>query len=371
MRAANVAGVVFANTRDLLLGKLTNVRSMASVPFGSRYRMIDFTLSNFVNAGITNIGVVTNGNYRSLMDHIGSGIAWDLDRKNKGLHIILPYETKEMGRYTGSVGALKSSMDFIDRSHAEYIMICESNLVANIDFQKVVDYHIENDADITVVYTHGQSPEGQIETMITEVKDGRVVKGTFSKESVEDCDYTLGVTVIGKDLLKELINYADMEDIGSLMSGVVVNKLGALKVMGFEFKGFSQVIDSTKKYFDANMSLLSSEARQDLFCSERPVFTKTRDDMPTRYGTESNVKNCFIANGCVIDGTVKNSILFRGVKVEKGAVIEDSIIMQSGVIKKGANLKHVITDKNVTVGEDVVINGTQNRAFFVEKNQIL
>ncbi|MBQ8203897.1 MAG: glucose-1-phosphate adenylyltransferase subunit GlgD [Clostridia bacterium] len=371
MRASNVAGVIFGNTRDLLLGKLTGIRSMASVPFGSRYRLIDFTLSNFVNAGITNIGVVTNGNYRSLMDHIGSGIAWDLDRKNKGLHIILPYETKGMGRYTGSVDAIKGSMDFIDRCHADYIVICESNLVANIDFESVVDFHIKEQADVTVVYAHGKSPEGQIETMITELENGRVVKGSFSKESVEDCDYTLGVTVIGRKLLKSLIEAASMEDIGSLTSGVLAKKLNVLKILGYRHNGFATVIDSPKKYFDANMSLLSSEVREDLFNSERPVFTKTRDDMPTRYGTKADVKNCFIANGCVIDGTVKNSILFRGVKVEKGAVVENSIIMQGGVIEKGANLKYVISDKNAVIGEGTVINGTENRAFFIEKNQIL
>ncbi len=371
MRAANVAGVIFGNTRDLLLGKLTGIRSMASVPFGSRYRLIDFTLSNFVNAGITNIGVVTNGNYRSLIDHIGSGIAWDLDRKNKGLHIILPYETKGMGRYTGSVEAINSSMDFIDRCHAEYIVICESNLVANIDFEAVVDYHVKAKADVTMVYAHGKSPEGQIETMITEIEDGRVIKGSFSKESVEDCDYTLGVTVIGRELLKSLVKAASMEEISSLTSGVLAKKLNTLKVMGYKHNGFATVIDSPKKYFDANMQLLDSKVREDLFNSDRPVFTKTRDDMPTRYGTKSEVKNCFIANGCVIDGTVKNSILFRGVKVEKGAVIENSIIMQSGVVEKGANLKYVIADKNVVIGEGTVINGTENRAFFIEKNQIL
>ena len=371
MRASAVAGIIIANSHDSLLGKLTSIRSMAAVPFGTHYRIVDFALSNLVNAGITNVGIITKGNYRSLMDHIGSGIAWDLDRKKGGLHIIPPFNVKGSRRYHGSVEALESSMDFLKRSHADYIVICESDTVTNIDIEAVVDAHIDSGADATLVYAHGKSPENHPETMLIKLDGDRITDAQFSNCAVEKCDYTLGITVIGSEILRTLIKSAASFDAESFNCDILAERLNSLKINGYCHKDFSVVMDSEKTYYNANMEILKQDTRKDLFSKERPIYTKTRDDMPTRYGTKAVVLNSFIGDGCVIDGTVKNCIVFRGVKVEKGAVIENSIIMQGSTIKAGANLDYVVADKNVAIGEKLILKGTPESTFFVEKNQTL
>ncbi len=371
MRASTVAGIIIANSHDSLLGKLTSIRSMAAVPFGTHYRIVDFALSNLVNAGITNVGVITKGNYRSLMDHIGSGIAWDLDRKKGGLHIIPPFNVKGSRRYHGSVEALESSMDFLKRSHADYIVICESDTVTNIDIEAVVDAHINSGADATLVYAHGNSPANHPETMLVKLQGERIVKADFSDTSVEDADYTIGITVIGSETLRALIKSAASFDAESFNCDILAERLNSLKINGYCHNGFNVVMDSEKTYYNANMEILKQDTRKELFSAQRPIYTKTRDDMPTRYGTKAEVQNSFIGDGCVIDGTVKNCIVFRGVKVEKGAKVENSIIMQGSTIKQGANLDYVIADKNVTIGEKLILKGTTENTFFVEKNQTL
>ena len=371
MRKTNVLGIVFPNAHDNLMGEMTEFRSMGSLPFCGRYRVIDFSLSNLVNAGITNVGVITKGNYRSLMDHIGSGIAWDLDRKKGGLHIIPPFNVKGSRRYHGTVEALECCMDFLKRSHSDYIVICESDTITNIDIEAVVDAHVDSGADATLVYTHGKSPENHPETMLLKLEGNRITGADFSESAKEDCDYTLGITVIGSQTLHTLIKSAVSDDAESFNRDVLAERFGILRINSYLHEGFSVVMDSPKTYYNANMELLKTDVRKDILSVGRPIYTKTRDDMPTRYGTKAVVKNSFIGDGCVINGTVKNCIVFRGVTVEKGAVVENSIIMQGTTIEAGANLDYVIADKNAAIGENMILKGTAEKTFFVEKNQTL
>lgn len=373
MRASAVAGIIFANSYDELLEKLTSKRSMASVPFGGRYRLIDFSLSNLVNAGITNVGVITKENYRSLMDHIGSGVYWDLDRKNGGLRILPPYNIRGAKRYNGYIEAIKGAMDFINRCNCEYMIISESEVVANVNIAEAVNHHIETHADVTVVYHNGRFPENHPDTMLLSfADDGRVNSIEFPTKQINgNTDYSLGIMIISRRLLIELIEDAYNSESLGINRDILAPKVSKLRIYGFCHKGFAEVIDSEKTYFEANRMLLNDDVRHDLFNKERPVFTKTRDDMPTRYGTKSNVENSFIADGCIIDGTVKNSILFRGVKVEKGAVIENSILMQGVSVAENAQLDYVISDKDASIGADMILKGTSKKTFLVKKNQTL
>lgn len=372
MRTSAVAGVVFANASDDMLNKLTKVRSMASVPFGARYRLIDFTLSNLVNAGVGNVGVITKENYRSLMDHIGNGVSWDLDRKNGGLYILPPYISSGIKRYTGTVDALMGAMNYVERCMSEYIILCNADTIANVDISEAMKSHIARNADITVVYHHGHMPMNHGEKMILEFDGDEKVKSvSFNGDGADDVNYEVGITIISRDLLIQLINEAYENDSVSINRDIIAAKLKQLKIYGFEHKNFVVVLDSLDTYYDASMALLKSEVRQQLFDKNRPIFTKTRDDMPTRYGTKASVNNCFIADGCVIDGTVKNSILFRGVKIEKGSVVENCILMQGTAIGENAQLFNVISDKNASVGADMVLKGTPKKCFFIKKNQIL
>ena len=372
MRASAVAGLVFANKNDDLLSKLTGQRSMASVPFGARYRLIDFCLSNLVGAGVSSVGLITKQNYRSLMDHVGSGTHWDLDRKNGGLYMLPPYSSKGVKRYTGSIDALMGAGDFIRLCNADYIVMCHADIAANVDIPAALTQHVETKADITVVYHYGTVPKNHGDTMLlTHSGDKRVTRIDFAPDGGSKADYSLGVTIIGRSLLLKLVADAHSQELTSLHCDVFAKKADSLKIYGFEHKGFAAVMDSTEKYYNANMQLLESDLRRQLFDVKRPIFTKTRDDMPTRYGTKSVVTNSIVADGCVIDGTVKNSVLFRGVKVEKGAVVENCILMQGTAVGANAGLACVISDKNATIGSNMVLKGTAEKCVFVKKNQTL
>ena len=370
MRTSSLAGLIFANSDDKLK-KLTANRSMASVPFGARYRIVDFALSNLVNAGVTSVGIITKENYRSLMDHVGNGISWDLDRKNGGVYFIPPYYKRGVKRFSGTVSAIAGSTEYIEKCGAEYIVLYDSHVIANIDLRTAFKQHKETGADITVVYRNGILPEKSTEKMILGLQeDNRVKEITFSEESKET-SFGIGVSIIGKDLLLKLIREADEDGLTSFAREVIAEKISELKIYGFEHQEYVAVMDNTATYYQESMALLESDVRKQLFNKKRPIFTKVRDGMPTRYGIEAKAQNCIIGDDCVIEGTVKNSILFRGVKIGKGAVVENCILMQETVVADGATLCNVIADKNVSVDENIVLKGTKERLCFIDKNQTL
>ena len=370
MKTTNVSAIVFTNVADERMGDLTVVRSSASLPFGARYRLIDFALSNLVNAGISSVGVITRENYRSLMDHIGSGVYWDLDRKNGGIHILSPFNIRNAIKYSGYVDALNGAKNYIKRSKSDYIVICDANVLANIELEAAIKSHIEKSADITLFWHKGNVPSNYADTMVLEFdEENRVNEISFCEDSTAEQNYGFGFYIINTDVLINMIDLAYENGLSDLKLAFFIDKVKKLRIFGFEHKGYLSVIDDEKAYYNANMDLLKTDTRAYLFDKERPIFTKTRDDMPTRYGTHAVVTNCAIGDGCIIDGTVKNSILFRGVKVEKGAVVENSIVMQSCVISKGAKVNYAILDKNVTVGEDKVLSGTENSALMIGKGK--
>ncbi|MBO4693590.1 MAG: glucose-1-phosphate adenylyltransferase subunit GlgD [Clostridia bacterium] len=372
MRASAVSGIVFANARDEAVGRMTNYRSMASVPFGGRYRLIDFCLSNLVNAGITNIGVITKANYRSLMDHIGSGAFWDLDRKQGGVHLLPPFNISGARRYHGYIEALYGAMDFLNRCNSEYIVLCDGCVAANVDISAAVDFHIRKDADITVVYRTGAALE-KVNNMMTMTvdSDDRLVSVDFPDSISKNELSSLGVLVFGRELLIELVNNAYENGGRNIDVDIIADRINALKICGFRHNGFSAIMTDIETYTAANMSLLSKEVRDDLFNPERRIMTKNRDDMPTRYGTKAEVKDSFVADGCVIDGEVFRSVLSRGVIVKRGATVKNSIIMQDCVIGENAIVCDAIFDKSVTLNNNTVIRGTTERTIYVEKNQII
>ena len=372
MRTSAVAGIVLANINDTLLEKLTSKRSMASVPFGARYRLIDFPLSNLVNAGVTSVGIITKENYRSLMDHVGNGVYWDLDRKNGGLYLLPPYLTRGTKKYNGTVDALHGAIDYIDRCNAEYIVLCYADTIANINFNAALKSHIERNADITLVYHNGKPSVNNANLMLFQMDgDERIESIGFEPKAGEDADYFAGSMIVSRKLLMQLVEDAYSEGLVSFNENVLADMTDKLKIYGFRHNEFVAVLNGTDAYYEANMALLEKDVRRQLFGRSRPVFTKTRDDMPTRYGTKSNVKNSIIADGCVINGTVKNSVLFRGVTVEKDAVVENCILMQETAVGTGADIKNVIADKNAAIGDNMVLKGTPEKCVFVKKNQVL
>ncbi len=368
MLSNQAMGIVFSNVHDDLLRELTEVRSMGSVPFGGRYRLIDFSLSNLVNAGITKVGIITRANYQSLMDHLGNGKPWDLDRRKGGLHILPPYGNVDAGMYTGHVDALAGVMNFLERSSEEYVVLCDSDVVCNIDLTPMMEAHIEKQADVTVAYKRGRLPKNHRDIMSFSFGEGGRVKDIELSGKIEgDCDFSLDFMIIQRETLIRLVKEATARNYTSLGRDIFQSRVDTLRIFGWEVDGYAAVMDCISTYVKSSMQLLSPEVRSQLFTRERPVYTKTRDDMPTKYGLGSYVKNSIIADGCSIEGRVENCILFRGVKVHKDAVLRNCIIMQDSVIGEKAELSYVTADKNVRVTEGRVLTGAESYPIFIRK----
>ena len=367
MKGNNVLGVPFANTGDGLLTELTKMRAMASVPVGGRYRMVDFTLSNMVHAGMSRVGMITKSNYRSLMDHVGNGKSWDLARKNGGLSLLPPFSHSEGGVYTGRIDALFDVIDFIASGEEEYVLLCDCDVVSSIDIERVFDFHTEKKADITIVCKQMAIPAGQDSMTMETDGDARILDVKIGEEMEREALVGLDMIVISKALLIQLLKDASSHNHTNFSREIIQKNADRLHIYAYETAEFAVYVDSMQSYYRLNMSLLDRSVRSRLFIRERPVFTKIRDNMPTRYGLGSRVSNSLIADGCVIEGEVENCVLFRDVKVAKGARLKNCILMQATQVGENAQLNYVITDKNVVLGNSRIMTGFETYPVFVQK----
>lgn len=369
------AGLVFSNIHDKNVSHLTSGRTMASIPFGGRYRLIDFILSNMVNAGITKVGVITKSNYQSLMKHVSTGKDWDLARKNGGVILLSPYGEADSGPlYENRLEALQNSISFIDHCDEEYFILTDCDIVCNLPYDDIIEYHKSTGADITGVYQES-NPKRPIErsSSVFDIDaEGRITSLSVHKTVSGKKNFSLNVWVFNSDLLKSLVHDSIIYRMESLSRDIIAPRLSKLKVMGYEFKGYLACIDSLPSYFEANMDILRDEVRSDLFHSENyPIYTKVKDSAPTHYGSDARVKNSLIADGCRIDGIVENSILFRDVTVAKGAVVRNSIVMQDCVIEANSSIDNLITDKRVVVRGGRYLSGCEGHPFYIKKNSVL
>lgn len=369
MRANNVLGLIFSNTYDNYLNEVTAVRSMGSVPYGCRYRLIDFQLSAMVNSGIGKVGIITKSNYQSLMDHVGHGRAWDLSRKNGGLFLLPPFNIGTSGVYSGKIDALSGAMNFLRNSEEEYILMTDCNAVYNVDFSEMFAYHEAKGADITIAYKTQEAPQIKELTKFELAEDGRI--SSVSRQNGEKANYSLNVIFMRKSLLERLISEAKGLGFRSFTEDILQRQVNSLKIYGFEFDGYVKVIDGLRSYFEANMDLLKKDNRQALLSKEKPVFTKVKDDVPAIYGLSSHVSNSLIADGCVIEGTVENSVLFRGVHVGKGAVIKNCVLMQNAYVSDNVNLNCVIADKNVVIKPNKNLSGDEKFPVYIGKEIVI
>lgn len=366
----NVMSVIFASDYESKLNELTIHRTTASLPFCGRYRLIDFTLSNLVNSGITQIGIVTRSNYSSLMDHIRMGRDWDLNRKNSGISIFPPFvlnASREM--YKGKVEALYSIQGFLTHNDEEYVLMTNSNIAMNIDFNRVYEAHIASGADITML-TRKASPTSSRRLIVHANDEGRV-DDMYITEKPEAATYDIGLNVylIKKDLLMSIVEHNYARGNFDWEKDVLTKQVNDLKIYEYQVDGYVAVIDDVKSFYNENLALLNSESRNKLFYGEGVIYTKVKDSIPTVYGENADVKNSLIADGCVINGTVENSVLFRGVKVAEGAVVRNSIIMENSDLRPNSSVRYAITDKDVTIGEGHSIAGYESYPVVVAKGK--
>lgn len=365
----NVLGLVFANMHDTTLGDMTKNRTMGSVMFGGRYRLIDFPLSNMVNSGISEVGVITKSNYQSLLDHLGSAREWDLARKKGGLYILPPFGNVESTLYRGKIEALYGAMSFIKHSRAKYVILSDCDVVTNIDYKPIVAAHIESGADITAVAHTGvySSDDIKTSTVFNVDADKNVTSVLINPDISGTCTTSLNVFVMSMDFLIETVNDAMARGNVSFERNILQEKCRELKIKIYEYDNYFSKLNSPESYFKSNMALLEPENARKLFVPKRSIYTKVSDNAPVKYDLDSKVSNSLIADGCIIEGEVENSVLFRGVKVGKGAKVKNCILMQGTVVGDNAELNYLITDKNVSICENHILTSSPQYPMYVGK----
>lgn len=365
----NVLGLVFANMHDTTLGDMTKNRTMGSVMFGGRYRLIDFPLSNMVNSGISEVGVITKSNYQSLLDHLGSAREWDLARKKGGLYILPPFGNVESTLYRGRIEALYGAMSFIKHSRAKYVILSDCDVVTNIDYKPIVAAHIESGADITAVAHTGvySSDDIKTSTVFNVDADKNVTSVLINPDISGTCTTSLNVFVMSMDFLIETVNDAMARGNVSFERNILQEKCRELKIKIYEYDNYFSKLNSPESYFKSNMALLKPENARKLFVPKRSIYTKVSDNAPVKYDLDSKVSNSLIADGCIIEGEVENSVLFRGVKVGKGAKVKNCILMQGTVVGDNAELNYLITDKNVSICENHILTSSPQYPMYVGK----
>ncbi len=363
-------GLLFPNMHDEVLPELTAARAMGSVPFGGRYRLVDFALSNLVNAGVCKVGVLTKNNYQSLMDHLGSGKAWDLSRKTRGLYFLPPFGAGEEG-YSGRIASLSGIRSFLESCREEYVILSDCHVVANIDLKKLLRAHAKSCADITVAYLVGTLPKSLMSPVLNVSTDGHITDIRITNRCDDAVCYGIGLYVVARTLLLQLVETAVSRNRLRFEWDILQRHLGDLQLFGYQVTEWARVISSLDTYFDANMSLLQPAVRQELFLSRRPVYTKVRDCSPALYGLHAKVTDSLIADGCHVDGNVEHSILFRDVSVGKNCHIQNCLLLQGGVIGANSSLDYVITDKNVCIREHRSLQGCTGYPVSVRKGSAI
>lgn len=377
MNNEEALAVIFANSYDALIPEMVSERLMASIPFAGRYRLCDFLISSMVHSGIDNISLIVKKNYHSLMDHLGSGQEFDLARKNGGINIVPPYAQKQIKVYEGRVEAIESLKGYLRKCTQKYVIMADANYVFNFDFRELIEVHKNTGADITAMYRKQEVPKvflrpnGNNDEMYYtfDIDDGRIKKIYINDRDMGKVNFGMNIYIMEKEKLIRIVDDAFVHGYSYFTRDLMATNTDSLNIQAYEYTGYASQITDMKSYFEENMKLLDEDNRAALFKSGNSIYTKIRDDNPTRYINGSKAKNVMVADGCVIEGTVENSILSRGVKIGKNAKVKNCILLQDTVIEDGANLEYVITDKNVRVSRNRSLTGNDSFQVYVAKGQ--
>ena len=377
MNNEEALGVIFPNSYDSLIPELVTERLMASIPFAGRYRMCDFLISSMVHSGIDNISLIVRQNYHSLMDHLGSGQEFDLARKNGGLNIVPPYAQKQVKVYDGRIEALESIKGYLRKCAQKYVILADSNLAFNFDFRQLIEAHKKNEADVTIMYRKQEIPKAFLrpnsnmqELYYTfDLNGNRIEKIYINSRQSGETNFCMNVYLIEREKLINIVDDAYVHGFSYFTRDLLAPQVDSLNIQGFEYTGYVAQICDMRTYFDENMRLLEEENRTALFKKGNSIYTKIRDDNPTRYINGSKAKNVMVADGWIIEGEIENCILARGVKIGKGAVVKNCILMQDAVVEDGARLEYVITDKNVHILANKSLTGNESFQVYVAKGQ--
>ncbi len=365
-------GIIFSYLSNPDLRELTIHRNTCSLPYGGRYRVVDFMLSSMVNAGISDVGMIVHTNYQSLLDHLGSGKDWDLSRKHGGLRILPPfgYAEKQEGIYRGRMDALAGVRSYLENIRQDHVILAGGDLALNLPIADVYAQHIATGADITAVCSGNPKGDPKSVDFFTVNAEGRITDLAVRPNASAGYE-SLEVYVLSKDLLLSLVDHCTAHNLPSFSGGVLQPMMEKLKICAYVFDGYAARLQSVAGYFARSMELLDPAVRAQLFTPERPVRTKDQSNPSTYYGPGAKAVNSLVADGCIIEGEVENSILFRGVRVEKGAKVSNCVLMQGTTVQAGAVLKYAIADKNVRVNPGRMLMGHCTYPLAISKNEIV
>lgn len=366
-------GIIFSDTHGENLRELTIGRTMASIPFGGRYRLVDFILSNMVNSGVTKVGVITKSNYQSLLDHLNSGKEWDLSHKREGLYILPPFGNARAGIYHSRLDALSGVMEFIKRSRDEYVILSDCDVIANANLSLPLNYHIEKGADITVVYRRvkNRPNTAKITSAFTLNKNGRITGVRIDPEDEGEINAGMNVWIVGKSFLERVVADSVSEGLTSWEKDIIQKGTENYRIYGWEFDGYAGEIGSLQDYYRVSMDTLDRKVREELFYRYGHIFTKVRDEVPAKYGENAAVSDSCVADGCLIDGSVEHCIVFRDVHIGAGSHIRNSIIMQGTHIGCNVQLDYAIVDKDAFITDNRVMMGYATCPIFIGKSSVV
>ena len=369
----NVTGIIFAN--DGSLGELTDKRTMASLPFGGRYRQVDFALSNLACAGIRRVGIVTRHSYQSLMNHVGSGEEWGLEMEEGGLEYLTPFSSSKTSDYRGKLESLHAAMSFLEYSpEDDYVVMIDSAVLCNIDIKKVLDAHIESGKDITMVTKSGIADGNKkLDLAVKLGSNGEIADMVVDYAANEGYEASMDIFVLSTKWLMHQVKEHIAHNLYHMDRDLVMGlwQKGQATVNVYKFEGLALYNESIQEYFTNSLALVNKEVRQDLFGGNHPVYTKVRDRVPTFYGEDCCIENCSVADGCMLGGTVKNSVLFRQVTVHPSAVVESCVIMNDAVIAENCELRYVIMDKDVTVRAGAKLIGSPTNPVIITRGEVV
>ena len=372
--ASQAAGIIFSSLNNNTLSRLTSDRTVAAIPFACRYRLIDFALSNMVNANMSNIYVVANYKYRSLLEHIGSGKDWDLARRESGITFVSPFQSAnaEGKMFATHMEALKSMKEYIDEIREEYVVLMDSDTALTIDISDVIRSHEQTGANVTIVtsivnsdYT-AKSPRMMISSVA-----GKVTQIAMSAAYDErHPELALGIFVMETRYLRNLIDEAEAYNLNSL-SMFLLKNCKTSNYMTYKYHGFAACVSSFLDYYKYSMELASNEKAREslLWKKEAPIYTRVHNSAPTKHSGSAKVENSMIADECEIEGTVINSVIFRDVKIEKGAVVKNCVLFHGTHVCKNANLNCIVADKDVLITDGVTLSGNENMPFYIQKGR--
>ena len=351
-------GIIFSYEKRTGLRELIEHRVHGSIPFAGDYRVVDFMLSNMVNAGITDVGVIMHGKCQSLLNHLGTGKSWDLSRRSGGLTLLPAFAYEEnrdgTGQFRGKMEALGCVAEYLRHIRQDHVVLCDSDLVINLPLQDVLRSHVGAGADITAVCT--DVPGDGSDTYFKLDDRGRVVDTIYNVYTPEGCR-CLNIFVLSRELLVRLVEDCMAHNQYSFRRFVLQERSRELHINAYRWDGYAARINTIQTYYERSMEMLQPQLRSQLFDPARPIYGRENDAPSSYIDPTGECVNSLIADGCDIRGTVRNCVLFRGVRVEPGACVEGCVLLQGTVVKRGATVHNVIADKNVTIREGATLSG--------------